>query len=376
MRNTIKNIKANNFTTFLFLFFMNSSFVFQMSQIYENEFGKLFSTFFAILGIVFLFLHLLMDSVIPLKWFFGTIILVIIGLLAYAKSGSPTIIKLIMFFYAVNKVDRVKVLKWFILSLLVPFSFVAISSILGFTNIQFEGQKNALAFGMINPNTVPVIIFAVIVAYNLYNENNIKTSTLLSEAFISWLVYYFCRARTAGLVLLLYLFLLFINKAWGKKKFILNILWLFQFFFPICALITLALTVLFGSRTSFWLLMNNLSSGRLVAWNYYFNTYGISIFGSSIDFNRGALDNAYMMLLLKYGIISFITYLILFTFVSIYSYKKRLLVLFVSVLATEVYCIAEFGPMLINFCPVLLYLACIIINRNHDNCNERINSFG
>lgn len=353
---------VKSITSALFLICMNCSFVLQMSQLSNYTIIHIFNIGLTILGIAFLFIHFLTRATITLKWFLGTILLIIIGLVTYYKSGSPTILKLILFFYAVQNVYRKTILKYFMFSLIIPELIVILSSFLGITNIRYTGLKSALCFGMINPNTVPVIIFAIIVAYNLRHEDNLKFSDIVIEGIITWLTFYFCRARTAGLVLVAYYLMLIVIMWWGDKKLVGVFLWLLKFFFPVSAVITIYLAIAFRSYTAFWLTVNNITSGRLLAWSRYLKMYGVSVLGNNIELNLGSLDNAYMQLLIKYGIIAFVTYAIMFYITSNFAYKNHKRILLVSIIATEAYCIAEFGPLLINFCPVLVYLACLLSN--------------
>lgn len=351
-----------NYTTAFFFVCMNFSFIVQMSQLSESPLGGIISIVFSVMGIGFLLFHLILDAKIPTNWFFGTLVLIAIGIITFIYSRGPTLLKLILFFYAVKRVEKEKVMKYFRISLLIPSVIVAASSLLGITNIQYTGLKMALSFGMLNPNTVPVIIFAIIVAYNLEHEDDLNYWDIFIEVIVASLTFYFCRARTAGLVLTGYFLMIIIVKWWGERRFVRFLLLPFQFFFPICSGISIALSIAFRSLTPFWITVNNLTSGRLLAWSRYLDTYGVSLFGNNVVLNRGSLDNAYMQLLIKYGLIVFVAYLVLFVIVSKFAYKNHRMVLLVSVLATEMYCVAEFGPLLANFCPVLIYLACILIN--------------
>lgn len=357
---------SKRFTSASFFVCMNCSFIIQMSQLNETMVGNGIADMFMVFGCGFLILHLITKARIPIYWFVTTLILLIIGFITFLNSGSPTLLKLILFFYATQKVEKERILKYFMISLIVPGIVVVITSFFGITEMHYLGLKKALSFGMSNPNTVPVVIFAIIVAFNLRHEEFLKFRTLLIEMIITFLTFYFCRARTAGVVLIFYiLMLLFIS--WGGEKKITKVLfWLFQFFFPVCAGITIALTIAFHSYTSFWLTINNISSGRLLAWSRYLTAYGVSVWGNDIELNMGSLDNAYMQLLVKYGVVVFFAYLVMFFYISKFAYTNSKWVLFVSIIATEIYCIAEFGPLLINFCPVLVYLACLLVNRREE----------
>ena len=213
---------------------------------------------------------------------------------------------------------------------------------------------------MQNPNTVPVIVFAIIVAFNLQKEEQLNGEVLLVEAVACLALYYFCRARTAGIIFGMYIILLVLFR---NAKRVSKVVSAFQYLFLFFAIASIAIAVLFHSRTAIWYQINNVLSGRPWAWDLYFTRYGIRFFGQRIDLTIAALDNAYLRLLIQYGLLTFIVYLWLFVKISRYAYMNGKVVLFFSVIAYELYFMAEFGPILINFCPVLMYETTLLMNR-------------
>ena len=354
--------KTKKKTCEIFLYTMNCSFVFQMSQLYSTEIGRILASLLSAVGIGFLFLHYGRGIKVTSTWFVSTIVLVTVGVISYIKSGAPTLLKLILFFYAIQKVEIKAILKAYMVSLIFSGSIIALSSLMGITSLYYTGAKEAIRFGMTNPNTVPVIVFAVIVSYNLIHDQDLSYKSILVEGFITWIIYYLCRARTAAIVLFFYLVTLMINKRWNTNRVFQVINWPLQFFFPMASILTISIASLFNTGSTIWLTINNYSSGRLLAWNRYFRKYGLSVFGNKIQTNMGALDNAYIQLLIKYGLITFIVYFFFFYIISRYAYRTKNNILFLSVLATEIYCVSEFSPLQINFCPVLIYFAYLLVN--------------
>lgn len=206
----------------------------------------------------------------------------------------------------------------------------------------------------------PVIVFAIIVAFNLQNEEQLNGKVFLTETVVGLLLYYFCRARTAGIILGMYIILLVLFR---NEKRLSKVVAVSQYLFLIFAIASIAIAVLFHSRTAIWYQINNVLSGRPWAWDLYFTRYGIHFLGQRIDLTIAALDNAYLRLLIQYGLLTFIAYSCLFVKISRYAYINGKVVLFFSVIAYELYFMAEFGPILINFCPVLMYEATLLINR-------------
>lgn len=357
-------IDTKKFTCMSFLLCMNFSFVIGMSQLHSTMMGKCLEVLLLLLGMIFFVLHFWRKEKITLSYFLIVVVLALIGMVTFKTSGGLTLLKMILFFMIVKDVDKHSVLKYFYLSLLLPMSFVAISAFIGITNLHYTGAKMAVCFGMQNPNTVPVIVFAVIIAINLQYEQKFDLKMLVIEGIISWMLFYFCRSRTAGMVLVCYLLALFVLNLSKSPQIIKPFLYLLQYMFPLCMIFSIIIAVKFKSRTATWLKINNVLSGRPLAWNRYLTKYGVSFWGQRIDFEMGGLDNAYMRILIQYGILVLIIYLALFLFISIFAYKNNRMILLISVIAYEIYFLGEFGPILVNFCTVSMFTACLIVNRD------------
>ena len=352
-------INKKKFTTEGFLWCMNVSFVIGMSQLHDTILGNFIEIVALLGGLYFCAIHFTFSAQIKIKSFLQLILLIAIGLIALVFSRGATLLKLVLFFAITQNTDLNDILKSFMRSLIAPLVFVGGLSILGVLNLYYEGQKDAIEFGMSNPNTVSVIVFSILVAYNLINEDRINAKIITIEFIICAVLYSLCKTRTAGGILLGYLICIAIFK---NRSWIIKVFRVFQYTFPIGAMVSYCVAVAFRSRTSFWIQVNTILSGRLWAWDLYLSKYKIKFFGQPIDLSVAALDNAYLRILIQYGVITFFVYLIVFVFISRYAYKKGKIILFFSIISYELYFMAEFGPILANCCPILLYAAHILVN--------------
>ena len=356
-------VDSKIFTCKAFMLCMNFSFVLSMSQLHNTVFGEYAELVLMMVSVLFFVMHFVSSAKFQWMTLFEIVVLIGIGLIALKVSGGATLLKLILFFGITQEVDRESVLKGYRWSLIIPSLFVAVLSLFGFVDLYYSGAKNAIEFGMQNPNTVPVIVLSILVAYNLQNECKLSGKIIVTEFVISILLYYFCKARTAVIILVCYLTGVFMLKRTGSIKKIFKPC---QYVFLICAGASLLIATLFRSRTAMWLQINSILSGRPWAWDLYLTRYGIKLLGQPIDLTIAALDNAYLRLLIQYGILTFLIYLIFFVKISKYAYKNNKIVLLLSAMAYETYFMAEFGPVLVNFCPVLMYEACLLVNTKKD----------
>lgn len=370
----MKVINIRLFTTRCFFILMNISFVMGLSQLHEMGVVRFLETLLVILGIFNVVLHYIGTMKMKLSSLMITITIILIGMLAYYMSGGPTLIKLVIFIFAIQGVREEEVLKYSNMSLTVAFAIVMLSSILGITEIMYLNHfKNAYRLGFTNPNTVPVVILAIVTGYNIQNEDKLSIKSLILEGVLSFLLYYFCRSRTGAIVFAIYLLLIVITKWMEKKRIYKYVVYPLQYLFIIFAVGSYYVAYAFNASNDVWSKVNTMLSGRLYAWQSYLKYYETSMLGINIDTIRyGALDNAYLQLLVKYGYIVFALYSVMFLYLSRYAYKKERWILLLSIVAYEIYFFNEFGPMLINFCSVLLVFGCILMNERREYKKNRI----
>ena len=356
--------KGINFTCHAFIWCMNISFIISMSQLYDYEVFHYVVIFLDVIAVLFLFYHYALAKGLQIKTAIFTAVAVVVGLVSYYYSHGPTILKLILFILAVQAVKEKKTLKFFYRSLILGFLIVLLTSFGGITASTYYSQfKQAYSFGFQNPNTVPVILFAIMGGINIVYEDSLKVKHIILEFLATLSFYYFFKGRTALIICCLTFVLLLIDKPLKDTKFLKVIAWPFQFLFLILATFSYYVTIVYHSSNSQWKQINMLLSGRLYAWHGYYTRYGISVFGNRLSTEYyGALDNAYLQLLIKYGIVAFILYAVIFFILSRYAWKNNRWVLLTMIIASELYFLGEFGPMIVNFCPVILCFGCMLNN--------------
>ena len=98
-----------------------------------------------------------------------------------------------------------------------------------------------------------------------------------------------------------------------------------------------------------WMQLNLLFSWRPYLIQRYYIKYGINILGNNVDKSLlGTLDNAYLALLIQYGLLTLLLYGIAFTIISSYAKKRDNLQTAIIVIGYEVFFLVEFVPLLIN----------------------------
>lgn len=371
------NQKGINFTCQAFIWCMNISFVISMSQVYEYQFFHYVAVFLDVIAVLFLFYHYVIARGLQIKTATFSAIAVVVGIISYISSDGPTILKLILFILAIQAVGERRILSYFYGSLILALIIVMISSFAGLTTLTYYSRfKQAYSFGFQNPNTVPVVLFAIMSGVNIAHEKTLKFKHIVLELIVMLIFYYFCKGRTAFYICILTFVLLIFRKPLQDTRLLKVVSWPFQFLFLILAVFSYYVTIMYRAGNSNWQKLNLLLSGRLYAWQGYYSRYGISVFGNKLSTEYyGALDNAYLQLIIKYGLIAFILYAVIFVVISRYAWKNNRWVLFTLIISTEFYFLAEFGPMIVNFCPVILCFGCLLNKDEAIEDEEAVTTF-
>lgn len=247
-------------------------------------------------------------------------IIFIIGVLflgtitSYIVKGSEPIM-MAMYIVSTRKINPYKLLKTvFVVNLCLLF----INYILFKMNILMDYQNYSIfkhSFGYNHPNQLGVSIFtlitiSIVFLYQKINKNNIVKYRyiLLQIPLIILLIQSGSRGAelatlvTYGMFILLLIF----------KNRVRIILWtsitvlLFIFSFSIYSMNDSVNTV-----GSFLYKLNELFTQRIQLSNYFYEKYGITFFGQKVEYNLSAniannyaiIDNAYVKLLVNYGLV-------------------------------------------------------------------------
>ena len=369
---TMYTINLKKSTCKYFILFMNISYLLSISQLSEIGLIEWIDNLLIIFGIINIFLHYLFSkTVMKKKQLLILIIVIALGFLTLFIGGGPTLLKFILFAVAIKDVKKEDVLKYSFISLIVGMLIVLFAALFGITELMYFGGKQAYTLGFGNPNNAPMVMVGVISIYNIIHEKEISIKVILAEGIITALMYILCRSRTATIVLVISLCLLLINRKIKNKKIISTFMVIGQWFFFIFAGISYYIAYAYQTSKGIWGKLDLLLSWRPYLWNKYFDAYEIGLFGAQLDFStKGALDNAYLNLLYRYGIIIFFLYAYIFLWMSKYAVKNNFRILLIYIISYEIYFMFEYGPLLINVNSVLLVFLSIFVNSDAVDFNE------
>lgn len=300
-----------------------------------------------------------------------SIILVSIGIISYVVTKDNIVLMLFLLLICAKDIDINKIVK---LDLILKVSLVLIIFILYRcdltkvviidSNIE-RGLRYSFGFG--HPNTFGIYMFNICadLLYINYSKKNKWQYILI--IFISYLVDKFCDSRCAFLCMIIMIILsLFTPK---KNLKIINAIYKYSFF--IFLFISLGFTLAYIHNPSKILYtLNSLFSGRISLMSSFYSYYGIKLFGNYfINYSTGkvgifyVLDNAYISLLVKFGLVISIILGVLFIKRIQQSIEKNEKSLMICLVVYIIFGLMENGLYLFFYNPFILSLTEALYNK-------------
>lgn len=192
--------------------------------------------------------------------------------------------------------------------------------------------------GFSHPNVFGTFVLSIMSEYIYlkYRKLNILDVAIIVIAI--WIIGYYADSRTSQMCLgILIIFSLFVRK--NEKKFGKKLNNVISNTFFICAAISFISAFLYSRNNWLMIKINEIITGRLNFIVQFFKEYKISAFGNEIiiigtklssetGLKPWILDNAYSLIMLRYGIITFLmlgVYLNLF-FKKAYENKEYIII--------------------------------------------------
>lgn len=328
----------------------------------------------------------LFDGEINLKDIIVFILLLILGYAIYYNSKDSNVFRLALYIFSFRRANPIRILKDFfwisLISLIstVVFSFFGIAANL--TSIDNGTVKYSLGFTQ--PNLLGRTVFSLllititlILIFEL-NLKGIKKFLFYFFMLILFVILYVSSSTTPIITIAVGLVLYFFIRKWKKtgniflKKFIV-ILGLFimlsSFLFSFYSVFANL------NQSKFWIEMNTMFTGRLQFNQEYFHNYGISTFGQFIITNTDKqsvwfdgyhfLDNAYLLSLIKFGIIFTIIQILYYFLLYAFVIRRGKIELIIPIVTLVLYGVAEQGTIYYYFNFILLFSSVFYLKKNY-----------
>lgn len=288
----------------------------------------------------------------------------VIAAISALESNDRSLLKLPFLLLAFKNINFNKFINLDMFFRVILIIVLMLFNIAGITDngiLEVRGGFVRNSFGLGHPNSFAFYIVMICLDYfyiNSIKEENSIIKPLLLVIFAITFIFFFVGSRTNIIILMLiYIVFLLKNKIrFGEKNIII-------YSFGICMLVSILCAYLYDSNNNFFVSFDNILSRRLYLSNYFVNKYPLTLFGNKVITGEFyALDNAYVNLFVRYGIVLSIYFIVMFknTFKNLIKNKQYTLVLVLTIFS--IYGISETPMYIPAKNPYILLLALSWVN--------------
>lgn len=242
---------------------------------------------------------------IPLNQFLIMVVMLIVGIFSYFSSKDFLLLTIFLVLISSMNIDFEKIVKCDLFIKIVVSLFVIINYFAGNTDsIEIHRTDGLLrySFGFFHPNTFSLYLVFMYFNMSYLQRKKITARLIVLGCVCSYIVLRFADSKTAFLINSIFLiYLVFkkqIDRLLENKRVVNQIKNLFVYFFLLSFLLTISKNLI---GDEFFEQVDSLFSGRLSVQLYYLENFKINLFGNDVEYVR-SLDNAYIRMLLSYGI--------------------------------------------------------------------------
>lgn len=300
--------------------------------------------------------------------------------IGYRTVSSRTILEAFAYGTGAIFVDYKRIIKtmkstW--LWCLVTVVFLSLMRIIPTVDGVRETGEVRMSLGFVHANTLGFILFIIgllifVDSYEVRSRNSFIVLLLLTAVD-----FYIANSRTTTLLLLIMDIVMatkvfkndmishFLNKKWVRNLLLIFVIALIGF------------TVWFATsynESGRLLQLNKLLNSRVQNGSYYMSLYGISLFGKNIpefvlwkdNFTQLYLDNGYLLMLIKYGVIATVIYMMMILRSARKAIRVKNIAMIVAIGLIAVSLFTEQSALRWCFCPILMYMSA----KNYDEINK------
>lgn len=366
----------SGFLTSLFIIFMQLHFWIANTYFDEYVFFVLFRNVCFALALLCVLIKYAVGGRVRLKNVIFVLIALGLCLYSYYISKGQTALKLLLFALMLRDAELKSVVRTELGICMVISAVTIISALVGIIDnrIVIAGTKNRYALGFVNPNIAALILAFQIACYHYIKYDTYNFFNFVIELAGLVLISVATHSRSAGIFLICILMLTFIDKHVFSLSRLLNAL-IFKILlfmsFPLCTLLSYFVAVSYATNTVIQKL-NIVFSWRFSLWYWYTSKLSLHLFGQYIDTEKlglGTLDNSYLVLLFRYGILVWLLYAITFFLIAKWALYMKDGTMLAFIIAYEVYMLTEGPPVIVNVNLALMFF-CTVFWRNIRNTTK------
>lgn len=354
MKLSIPIIKKNEQLFFLsYIIFMIFSVL--MHSFYHKYYASLYK-YIVVLCIILLLLQEIVNQTLSYRAMVGALVLYVTALFLAIQGTNELQLSfacVFVFAFGARNIDFRKICRITVILTLALLLFVVLSSYLGIIENYktIQGDRTRYFLGFKYALNAPAFLLNAILLYVYDKRDKCKFFEILFLFVLSVVLFALTDSRLSfilSIVGLLIAVICKIKKSDFSRANKLSFILIPSFL--ICFAVSLWFTVSYSPNVAWMRELNALLDNRLYFQNKSYMLYGVSLFGTrNIEWVGAGLDmygrqntesyfyvdNLYIQLLQRYGIIFMIIFLVLTTALMIQCYKKKehLLVILLSIIA-------------------------------------------
>ena len=260
-----------------------------------------------------------------------SVLIIILAEVTNHNATTRIFIPLMYVMAAGKYIDEKRIVKYILASNVIAFLTTSILSLVGLLPVKlFLPSIGAYRYslGFRTANTGPIILFQIAAAMWIVSPKKNRSALFTFLAFC--ISFFLCNSRTASILTLALFFAEIIWWITVNQRSILfqGFVWRILYFVGIGAALIILISVGIASNRLDASSYNELFSGRFMLMQRYFSYYKVTLFGQKLMFGSNAyqyglstLDNAYVHMLLAYGLVLSILFFYYFVRVVVRSIK-------------------------------------------------------
>ncbi|WP_207695649.1 hypothetical protein DOK67_0001660 [Enterococcus sp. DIV0212c] len=326
--------------------------------------------------VVIISFFIIINKVYVKRSLFILILLLFVSLIAYV-SAFPSLIMTVLIMYAASQVNFKKIIK---VDIITKVTAVTITIMLYYSGIASQVtyvREDGLvrqSLGFSHPNIFAVFILGIALDYIYLRYNKFKIVDYFLVIGTTLIIGRLTDSRSAVLALFVSVILIFMFKSFPNvvnSKIISTIL---VYLVPIYMIVSYFLMTKYNPMNPILRSIDKLTSLRITYGNAFYKLFGVSALGNRIEnldlggvnsitgYGSLILDNAYMSIILKFGIIFTIVICLFFIVISKKAMKLNpALMILIVVVATHGLMETSFYSFQLN----IIYLATSFLIKNN-----------
>ena len=350
MRISVKNVSAA-----MAIWMLQFNYFIGLSTYKDTIIGGILEKSCLILAILAIIAHYVFDQKVTVK---KNSILLIFSLLLIASytaltTSGGTLIKMLLFAMAFKGVGKKEIWKYYYRSTIGAILFISVSACLGIIEKTKFSKSGTYAYGFgLNPNILAISIFLILIIklYLMERRPRIWWQGIIAAVIINEVTK--CRSVVAFLILLSLIMFLNITRNLNTKI----LAWVDGILPIILSFFSIYIAKEFNINNLGWISVNRFMSARPYLYHLYYINFPISLFGNYFDkTNYGAMDNTYLMLLLRYGVIIYVIYMFIFLRTIVLAQKRQDRLCLYIIAIYFIFFGIEYSPSIMNLDFVLIY---------------------